>query len=307
MWKNKFLLAFILITITLNTNAQINEQKCKRLNLKKISQENIFNLLKKFNNDTVSFIQCLEHKINDSTEYQIQNKLLNVIWNISYKTNNPRIKHLAINYFINNLNNDVRLATTTIRYLTKFNKNLFDTAQVNLLEKNLDKSYYSELILLLGYIGNNETSSIIKNYFPSTRKFSKKEIWASYMALARLGDKNSIEFCIRMISKQKIGDNVVDNLYPDLVYISQKQAYDVLTSVILSDEAKCSSSNPNVDSKILCAYRVIELIANRIKNFPIKTLPSGDLNVTDYSKALENVRIWLNSNKNNYQIDTEVY
>lgn len=301
----------MLTVINYNVNSQNWQHNCSKIKLNKIIDKNIKieSLIEKFDGDTISFIKCLEFLINDSTEYEISNQLINTIWNISDKSMNLNVKTQSISFFIKSLDNiDVRISSKVIRYLTMFNKNIYSTNQVRLLESKLkSNASYSNLVILLGYVGNISTIDSIKQIFPNSRKFSKNEIWATYKALARLGDGNSIDYCVKKISTFGINDEVVDYIFPDLAYISQQKSFDVLIEAILSDEASCSSLNPNSDFKIICAYRVLELLAPRLKNFSINLLPSGDLNVTDYSNALENARKWLSENRNQYQINTEIF
>lgn len=161
---------------------------------------------------------------------------------------------------------------------------------------------YSEAILVAGYINRPTFIETIKSIFPNTRNFTKQERWQTYKVLARLGDADALNFCVNRLKSLPANDQVVDVLYKDMVYIHRKEAIDVLVEALFSDETLCSSPNPNSESKIVCGYRVMELLSPVVEGFPLKILPSGDLDVKDYKKALAEVREWFRKVGSDYSL-----
>jgi hypothetical protein len=119
-----------------------------------------------------------------------------------------------------------------------------------------------------------------------------------------MGDKEQTEWCVQMVKKAPVNSGLVENVLPDLVYTRQKEAIDYCVELLFSDEKLCAAPNPELSERIPCAYRIIELLAPVIENFPVKVNPSIGLESDDYPKTLQTVREWLKEHKE-YKIITE--
>ena len=133
-------------------------------------------------------------------------------------------------------------------------------------------------------------------------ELSKQANWVVQLALGRIGNPESIQYCMEMIRSSGMNDLVVHSLVPDIVYLNQREAIDYLLIKILDEEKLCSSPNPEVELSINCAYRLMEAVAPVIVDFPIELDASGDLLVDDYDEALRQVREWIQANYQSYQI-----
>ncbi|MGM0579812.1 MAG: hypothetical protein ACQETL_03980, partial [Bacteroidota bacterium] len=93
------------------------------------------------------------------------------------------------------------------------------------------------------------------------------------------------------------------DIYPTLAFTRQKAAVDVLVEQVFNDEQNCSSPDPDSNQKITCAYRILEIIAPIIQDFPIPVdEATGDLDTDDYEEALQQSREWLEANRIDYSI-----
>ena len=126
------------------------------------------------------------------------------------------------------------------------------------------------------------------------------------LALARMGDNYALEDVLKRIRKLPVNDDVVYQVFPDLVYTRQRATFDVLLQALNSDETNCESANAEVERKIPCAYRVMEMLAPAIQSYPLKVDESGDIDTNDYTEALKTVRDWFRAN-GNYIIRTDSY
>ncbi|BDX37783.1 hypothetical protein CYCD_11380 [Tenuifilaceae bacterium CYCD] len=310
--KCLFLFVTIILTKAELLSSQNLECNCKKITIEDLTsnQITIDNILKRCNSDTIELIKCIKEYSGDTLKYEKALQLSNIVKELTQKTNNIKIKQEAIHYFLMNLSNaNPGVASNSINVLKKFPKTYYDSSAITLINLCIIKnaSSYKNIVLLAGYIGDSTTLKQINSVFPNSRNYNKTEKWATYLALARLGDNASLNYCISKINSLPLNDEVIDILYPDLIYTHRKEAYDVLVKSIFSDEKLCSSTNPNSDSKIICGYRVIELLSPQIEGFPIEVLPSGDLNIDNYPKALEITRNWFNNNKKEYVILQEKY
>ncbi len=133
-------------------------------------------------------------------------------------------------------------------------------------------------------------------------ELSNKESWEVHLALARIGNEESLQYCMQMIRNAGMNDLVVHSLVPEIIYLNQKEGVDYLLMKILDDDKFCSSPNPEIELNINCAYRLMESVAPVIVDFPLELDASGDLLVEDYEEALNEVRIWIHEHYQTYQI-----
>lgn len=185
-------------------------------------------------------------------------------------------------------------------YLTEFRPVDFTAkAQQQLANLLLQRpAHFSQLLLLVGTLGMQDQTSVLQRMLPS---LSGRHRWSAQLALARMGDQEALTDVLARVKRYPVNDDVVYELLPDLVYTRQKEAIDYLAAIVQSDERNCQSADPEAEEPILCGYRVLELLAPIIENFPLALDESGDLAVNDYPAALQQARRWLSQHPN-YQI-----
>jgi len=192
-------------------------------------------------------------------------------------------------------------------YLTQFNPSDFNPSARDSLRKLLQANtpHIANIIKLAGFVQLTDMISYISDaIYVQPPKWKKKDAWAAHLALARMGVEDEIDYCLNRVKKIPLNDDVVYNLLPDLIYIRQKPVYDYLVSLLYIDEKLCNPADPDAETKILCGYRIMEMLATEIKNFPLPVQPSGDIDTDDYHKALMTLRQWFNDNPD-YQIITD--
>lgn len=255
--------------------------------------------------DTVILINSLSRCTLDSLKEENLSNSLYLIKVAALKHSSLGVKKSTVNLFLTTAKSKYSaVSTLSMKVLNGFPSSCFDITSIDslssLIKKN--KTLYKDALILAGYTNNPVFIERIKQVFPNSRNFTKQERWATFKALARLGDKESLDYCLQRISSMPLNDQVVDVLYPDLVYIHKKETFDLIIKALSNNDKLCSSTNPNSEQNIVCGYRLMELIAPFIKNFPIKILPSGDLDTKDYPKALKDVRDWFDNVKDSYEI-----
>lgn len=161
--------------------------------------------------------------------------------------------------------------------------------------------YYDKLVKLCGSLGMTDQSTIIQSQIQSNFIKSKSDKWAAYLALCRMGNAQAMSYVMTRVKKLGINDDVVYEVFPDLIYTRQREAIAYIIESLNSDAKNCESPNPEISEAIPCAYRVMEYLAPVIKDFPLKTDASGDLAVQDYKTALAQARNWFSS-RPNYEI-----
>jgi hypothetical protein len=158
-----------------------------------------------------------------------------------------------------------------------------------------------EQVLLAGYLRLTELTDILQQVKNDPGQDNGVR-WRCYLALARMGDESSLDFVLAAVRKRGVNDRVVYNDFPDLVYTRQRKAFDFLVKELFSDEQKCHSPNPSIDREMVCGYRIMEMLAPVIKDFPLSVTAAGTINTRNYENALEKARKWLKQHETNYEI-----
>jgi hypothetical protein len=244
-------------------------------------------------------------RVLDSLESDKITPLSYLVKNLSINSATEGVRKAGIKFFLTlSKSKDSGVSILAIKSLKSFHQTDFDKTAIDSICVLIEKypTVYKETVELAGMLDNQLLLAKIREVFPNSRNFSKPERWASYKALARLGDKDALDFCIKKIAALPVNDEVIDAIYPDLIYIHKKEAFHVLIKALNSDEKLCTSNNPNAEGKILCGFRIMELLAPEIADFPVNILPSGDIDSKDYKKSLQKVRKWFIKNGNNYTI-----
>jgi hypothetical protein len=220
------------------------------------------------------------------------------------KTADNQIKQAAMAYLGTALSDsvqDVRAAAAAA--LNEISAGEFSDEIKQLIVKSfsaygpLDK----EQVLLAGYLHLTELTGIL-HQFKNNPALDNGVRWHCYLALARIGDEPSLDFILAAVQKRGVNDHVVYNNFPDLIYIRQRKAFDYLIKELFSNEKKCSSPNPSIAREMVCGYRIMEMLAPVIKDFPLSVTATGAINAKNYDNALENARKWLKRHETDYEI-----
>lgn len=162
--------------------------------------------------------------------------------------------------------------------------------------------HFNKLVMLCGYLNMTDLIPVLQSQLQSGLIKSGLDKSATYFALCRLGDEQAIQYVTGSIENAKINDDLVYYFFPDLIYTHQRFAFDYMIKALNSDEKNCESANPEMSEAIPCAYRIMELLAPAIEDFPFKTDASGDIIARDYPEALRVTRDWFQKMNSNYVI-----
>jgi hypothetical protein len=229
-------------------------------------------------------------------------------YHLAYKKSgsaSPEQRKTAVAFLVKSLDEvDAGLRGQILGYLQAFAPEDFEAASRDTLARLLAKPsspHYGDLVLLAGYlrVGRGE---LYLQY--ATPELPVKRKWKIALALARMGEEKCLSYCLNKVKKAPVDDNVVGYVLPDLLYTRQKAAVDYCVALLYSDEKRCRSANPNAPEAILCAYRIIELLAPVILDFPISVNPAIGLASDSYPETLQLAREWLKAHPD-YRIRTD--
>lgn len=167
--------------------------------------------------------------------------------------------------------------------------------------------HYSKLVMLCGYVGMTDLISLLQSQISSGAIKSRGDKAAAYLALCRLGDEQAISYVVKSLEAAEINDDLVYDFFPDLIYTRQRIVFDYMIRALNNDEKNCESANPEISENIPCAYRIMELLAPVIKEFPLTVDASGDINTSDYPSALREARAWFQKMNSNYVIISDTF
>jgi hypothetical protein len=191
--------------------------------------------------------------------------------------------------------------------LSQFSKNDFNGQAKDSLQSlfklrptNLDK-----LIRLIGFLNISALQNELM--VMSQPGNSKRDRWAALIALSRMGEPSALALTLDRVKKLPVNDDVVYEVFPDLIYTRQKEAFNYMIAALQDDDKKCESADPENAVAIPCGYRIMEHVAPVIQDFPLAVDASGDIKTKDYKKALTTARNWFKEKGAAYEIDTTGY
>jgi hypothetical protein len=277
--------------------ASVKELQAYMIKLRTSPYETLPQSIWKDTKNEAQMLEVLAPYYTDTVK-TIRAKAYYITKRIGQKSKDARVQNRAIDLTVRALKEkDTGISGNAIEALTGFNSANFSPAAKdsvgNLIKPgvpNLDK-----LLTLAGFLNLNNRTQQIRDLLALNTNTTIK--WAARLALARMGDEEATDWIVNKLNNAQVNDDFVYQVVPELVYTRQPRIFDFLEEIINSDVKNCHSSDPDSEKMILCGYRVMEHIAPAIKDFPVKTNESGDLNVSDYNAALAQVRSWFASNE----------
>lgn len=225
------------------------------------------------------------------------------IQNIKLKDKQKIVSHLLRGWFDADTGINGFVASALSVYAkSDFTKSAKDSI---VLLINRSPGYYHQLVRIAGFLQIEELIPVLQQKLATTLKMSDRLRWATYLALSRVGDGSATQLVLSKVKSLSVNDEVVYNLFPDLVYTRQRPAIDYVIEQLYSDETNCNSSNPEKSKRISCAYRIMEYLVGAIENYPLVKDVGGELVVDNYEKALQDVRAWFKDADGLYEIENE--
>lgn len=263
-----------------------------------------------FNENNAEDILISLDKYYNDTLAKVRYKTFYLTYKTAYKSDSKILREEAVSRLVQGLKDeDSGNVGSVANWLTNFNANDFNEEAKDSLKRALreQKSYLDRIIKIVAFVGLSDQIEYLKSNLQNGIYKSNKEVWAAHLALARLEVENEVDFCVDLVKKQTVNDDLIYELVPDLIYIRNKKAINYLNLILQDKSKKCYSSNPENSVKIACGYRVMEFLAPILIDFPLEIDSTGDLIVEDYEEALKITRDWLSENINDLDIDRNSY
>jgi len=258
-----------------NKYAAINIQS-----LLKYDNKDLLDSLKKYDNDSLSNvrfnIQLVEYKIAQD---------------------NPKdtaIQHEVVYRLVRGINDpDNYVRQNALNILLACSASDFDNRSVDSLNKIIRSSDLTrDLILLIGVADIKEYKDLLLSKVKSSPLNQLSDFysadWAMHLALARMGDTENIEYCIKTVNGFSDEISKIIFLLYDIAYIRREAAIEYLRGY-LNNEKRLPSVKVTVEGTQYCQY-ALDAIAPVIEDFPVQARGIG---YTD--EEIETARKWLDT------------
>lgn len=197
-------------------------------------------------------------------------------------------------------------AGVALEYLTGFRKEDFTLESKDSI-RSLFKRKNAHFALVIKLTGFLELADLKETIRPYTQPGNPQPVrWAALVSLARMSDGLAANDMMKRVRKHPVNDDVVYQLFPDLVYSRHPEAIAYMVEALNSDEKNCLTADAEREVPIPCGYRIMEQLAPIIADYPVELDESGDVKTKDYVATLQKVRAWFAKNKN-YKILRDRY
>ena len=298
MKKTIIILTLILFSLFgfAQTKAQFKKQLKEAVeNIRNEKQANVyaFDLFcKAIPNDVLQELKSVE---NDTLN-EIRHFVLQLQNNCSRNSQDSSIRKEVVNKLAKACKDeDAANRSIAALYLTRYNKQDFskDAKQQfsDLLQS--EYGYYKHVVQLVAYLDMTDEMQELQGLLSDTTHNDPMIKWKIHTALARLGSEESIDYCVQYVKSKDMNDLLVRFVLRDLAYIKQPAAVGYLVSELYNKEKNCRAANPNSSGRITCAYRIMEMLAPIVKDYPYKAKYGTQLDAPNYDKALKDIRQWF--------------
>jgi len=311
----------LIILILAVTSQQINAQSASKF--KKLLKKSVKEIQKSEGEKTVSayvfkeyFTAIPEDILKELPNYEadsltnVRRLVYELYYQVSRKSDNAQIRQKGVLHLVKACKDTkLDLRDGSAKKLKYYNKQDFSeeakTQLITYLSEN--KDIYKNTVRLIGFLDMNEQVSKLNDLLNDTTVKNESIRWEVRVTLARLGDEEQISYCTNLARSKGVNDRIIHYLLKDLIYTRQKPAFDYLLDILYSEAKNCRPANPDLYTPIVCGYRIMEILAPAIKDFPFETYPgTSQLKAKDYDKALEDVRQWFRDNTD-YKIKKDNY
>ena len=238
---------------------------------------------------------------------KVRTRAYNIASRVGLGSSAAQVRRQAVDQLVGGIGDtDGGVSGVCSSYLTDFKVADFSSAAQQQLLSYLTplQFHIDQVVKLVAFVGVDEALSKLQTLQNQVTDRSDK--WAIRLALARLGDTESISYITSRLNMDVVNDDFVYDVVPDLIYTRAPQVYDFLEQIIQSDDANCQSADPDRNTRILCGYRLLEYIAYTIVDFPIGIDEDQEAQIDDYEQALLDVRSWFAQNPE-YELVKAVY
>lgn len=202
-----------------------------------------------------------------------------------------QIRQKATQYLIQVCNGQD--AALVLAYLREFRRTDFNPMAKDSLQASFENSiaHKPDLMKLAAYLEMRQMEGDFRRLAQPGNP--QRVRWTALLASSRMGDATALDNILTRVRRLKVNDDLVYDIFPDLLFTRQKEAIQFMVDVMNSDNKDCFSADAEQEVAIPCGYRIMEQLAPIVKDFPLKIDVSGDIKTKNYAEALVTVRNWF--------------
>lgn len=295
------ILLFVLVTSVLLT-LQVRAQKIKEETEKYFHEIRRGNyppmphgLTTPDNENTILYLT--EDYLRDSV-YAVRVKAHEITWLVASHSINTDVRRQGVAILMRACSEPaLGMAAMSVDFLRQFEKTDFSVAAKDTLRSLVinKTSHLDHLMKLAGFLELNDLIPVIR---PLTQPGNPTGLrWAAYLSLSRMGERSATAEVLERIRKIGVTDDVVYEVFPDLIYTRQPEALTYVIEALHSNEKNCLAADAERQTPIACGYRIMEQLAPVIADYPLHLDEFGDLQTDNYREALQQVREWFLNHK----------
>ncbi len=292
----------LLILFLLFTTANMQAQSASEIvnNLMEVNKDKLVLTV-----DDSGILECpADDVINALDNYRNSNSKNErfLVQTIAYKILLNNDSHLVRKEIVDILVDDFIFDEALIRQqaskkLLNFNKNDFNNSHKEKVKFYLENEPIHGLIPVLGVMNLEESKPYLNDIISKGDKSLKakdwftSKAWLAHVALARMGEKENIRYCIDRFNTETNEVNKITRVLKDMAYIRNKKTMDILVQVANSEKRLPAMKQGRLGASY--ADYAVEQILQSVKNPVIKPVGSG------YTKdQIDSVRNWSSKRSN---------
>lgn len=222
-------------------------------------------------------VQAIEKYHSDSS-VNVRFITQTILYKIAVESENNSVRQKIAGLFVNSgLDPEPLIMQQAAGYLLMFHSSDFSADSRNMIRQLISgKNPKKEWILICGVADIPDQKPVLKKMiadkndtpYAGMGSWYRSVSWYARLALARMGSKKNVNFCIRKVEQDTNEILRVTILLKDMAYTRNKKSIKVITRYLNSDERL-----PSVKETILGTsfyQHALDLLTQVIKDFPVK-------------------------------------
>jgi hypothetical protein len=180
-------------------------------------------------------------------------------------------------------------------HLIAFDKKYFSDEAVEMIKELIENDpYKKQYIVVAGYKN-------IDNVLPELASYSEETIlesWDIVQALARVGKKEAIEICKKVIKEHPLDIKFFDKLLPGLIFTNHEEVFSGIVNEILDNNVELIGQR----LKDYQRYYLLKHILPLIYEYPYRFVDESELTEDEFYHQLHFALDWLEENRETYSL-----
>lgn len=216
---------------------------------------------------------------------------------VSINASDPSVRMLGVDLLLKTYRaEDAGHNSSRLNYLQAYRRDDFSSSARDVVRGlvRLEPAYFDRILRLAGFLQLGDLTADIRAWTQPGNPAAIR--WSALLSLCRMGDAAATEAVLRRASDIPVNDDVVYQLFPDLIYTRAPKLIAYIVEALHQDQPNCFAADAEREVLIDCGYRIMEQLAPVVRDFPVELDEGGDLKSDNYQASLESIRLWFREN-----------